>query len=341
MGRTGGHCPGRCLHGSIVVRWGCSWESTVSEDRPRRTGRSVIAAITTLAEGRFIEVTDDYCEAVGYPREELIGRTVTEVGVITDEQRGDWVSLSDGEGTVASFELRLCARDGHHIHAVVVAQATGTSEDRKVLTVFQDMTRQVHERTALRGVSDALEIELAKVRLVQVALEERATRDVLTDLFNRRYLLESLPLEFARAAREGFPVSVIMVDVDEFKAVNDREGHAAGDQMLADVADGLRLGSRASDIVSRFGGDEFVVVLPRASREAAAVLAEGWRGALNTDKIAVSMGVAEYPRDGADVAAVLAAADEALYAAKEQGRNRVVASGSSGTESSVEADLPE
>lgn len=301
----------------------------------------MIAAITTLAEGRFIEVTDEYCEVVGYSREELIGRTVTETGIITDDQRSGWISLSDGEGTLASFELRLRAKDGHHIHAVVVAQATGTPGDRRVLTVFQDMTVQVHEQGALLAASDALEVELAKVRLIQAALEERATRDVLTDLFNRRYLFESLPLEFARAAREGYPVGVIMVDVDEFKAVNDVQGHAAGDKMLADVADGLRSGSRASDIVSRLGGDEFVVAVPRASREAAAVLAEGWRGALKDDKIAVSMGVAEFPRDGADVESVLAAADQALYAAKEHGRNCVVVSGAPDAESSGEADVSE
>jgi diguanylate cyclase (GGDEF)-like protein/PAS domain S-box-containing protein len=300
----------------------------------------VIASITTLAEGRLIEVTDEYCEALGYSREELIGHTVIELKIVTEDQRSEWIGLSNGDGTVASFDLRLCARDGHHIHALVVAQAVGTQDDSNVLQVFQDMTEQVHEQGVLRGVSDALEIELAKVRLVQVALEERATRDVLTDLFNRRYLLESLPVELARAAREGYPVSVIMVDVDEFKGVNDREGHAAGDKMLASVADGLRLGSRASDIVSRYGGDEFLVALPRASREAAAVLAEGWRGALKTDKIAVSMGVAEFPRDGSDVAAVLAAADEALYVAKEHGRNRVVVSGSFDTQHPAEADRP-
>ena len=298
----------------------------------------MIAAITTLAEGRFVEVTDEYCEATGYSREELIGRTVTEMGIITDEQRGDWLALSDGDGNRASFELRLCARDGHHVHTLVVAQATGAPENRTIVTVFQDMTEKVHEEADLLEIRRGLEIELAKVKLVQVALEERATRDVLTDLFNRRYLLESLPVELARASREEYPVGVVMVDVDGFKAVNDAQGHAAGDRILADVADGLRHGSRASDIVSRFGGDEFVVALPRASREAAAVLAEAWRGALGADGVSVSMGVAEFPRDGTDVEAILAAADRALYVAKKSGRNRVITAESTGVPTSAKAE---
>jgi diguanylate cyclase (GGDEF)-like protein len=180
------------------------------------------------------------------------------------------------------------------------------------------------------------ELSVANERLqaLQIALQEQAVRDSLTGLFNRRYLAASLGREAARADRSGSPVGVMMIDLDHFKQINDRYGHLIGDATLQAVGRMLQSGIRADDIACRYGGEEFVVVIPgagtavmlrRAEMICAATAAlqiplpEG-----TLEGITVSIGVAVYPSHGSTMDEVLARADMALYGAKQAGRNRVV-----------------
>jgi diguanylate cyclase (GGDEF)-like protein len=134
--------------------------------------------------------------------------------------------------------------------------------------------------------------------------------------------------ELARAHRGGEPVSVVLADVDRFKQLNDRLGHLAGDEALRRVAQTLAGHGRASDLVARFGGEEFAVVLPGTSVEAALVVAERMRVAIsNTTAVTASFGVATYPAHGDDGEALISAADAALYSSKNTGRDRVTAAG--------------
>lgn len=179
----------------------------------------------------------------------------------------------------------------------------------------------------LRGNNDAVN----QSRKLQAEYKRHATVDGLTGLFNRRRLDEVLCRYISRAEFEGTPVSVVMTDVDHFKQFNDTYGHAAGDLVLFEVAKVLRERCRPSDFVARYGGEEFTVVLPGATAPDAWIVAERLRCAVESlelaagehplPRVTISLGIAE-ARIGEADAAVLRRADQALYDAKESGRNR-------------------
>ena len=169
---------------------------------------------------------------------------------------------------------------------------------------------------------------------LQEALRQQSTRDALTGLFNRRYLEESLEREIRRAARSEQPVGVIMFDLDHFKVFNDTFGHEAGDCVLREVGAFMLRNARAEDIPCRFGGEEFVLILPSATLEGTQSRAERLRAKIkeitvlhhgkSLGMITISAGVAAFPVHGLSVKEVIAAADGALYRAKKGGRDRVV-----------------
>jgi diguanylate cyclase (GGDEF)-like protein len=167
------------------------------------------------------------------------------------------------------------------------------------------------------------------------ALRAQATRDPLTRVHNRGFFDEMLKAQIARTRRGGGPVTVLIVDVDHFKRVNDGYGHSEGDRALRVIADALVAAARASDVVCRYGGEEFCLILPgtpvaSASQIAARVREEvsaacARAGVCGGMPITVTIGVAECPGDGWETDALMRAADRRLYAGKESGRDRVVA----------------
>jgi len=169
--------------------------------------------------------------------------------------------------------------------------------------------------------------------LAQEALREQAMRDALTGLLNRRATLDLFLAEMSRARREKTPLSLMMLDIDHFKPVNDRFGHLMGDEVLCDVARRLRVSARNYDLVGRFGGEEFLIVAPRCRPTDALIQAERLREAVCSHPITlkdtslavtISVGVATaLEPDQLDMEALLNTADQALYRAKEAGRNRV------------------
>jgi diguanylate cyclase (GGDEF)-like protein len=194
--------------------------------------------------------------------------------------------------------------------------------------------------------AEQISLAIANVKL-RDQLRDQSIRDVLTGLFNRRYMLETCRREFSRAARTDQSISILSIDIDHFKKYNDNHGHDAGDLVLRAVGNCLENLFRNEDIPCRFGGEEFVVILPGADADAALRRAEQLRSKVedivvrylekNLPRITVSIGVAVFPDAGDNPQVVLKAADEALYRAKERGRNRVELSGTA----AVDADAPE
>ncbi len=163
---------------------------------------------------------------------------------------------------------------------------------------------------------------------LQVELNRRATHDFLTDLPNRRGFLPQAEREIERARRHGRPLAVLVLDLDHFKRVNDTRGHAEGDRVLRQVADLLRKELRSIDLPSRFGGEEFHLLLPDSGPSEAYRAADRLRQRLAVGtEVTASVGVAIFPDNGDDLGALLVAADRALYRAKEAGRNRVEMAG--------------
>ena len=164
-------------------------------------------------------------------------------------------------------------------------------------------------------------------------LRDQSIRDALTGMYNRRYMLETCRREFSRAARSAQCVGILSIDVDHFKKFNDNHGHDAGDTVLRAISDCLKANFRDEDVPCRFGGEEFVVILPGATGQAAAAKAEDIRAKIegvvvryldaNLPRITISIGVAAFPHSGDNPQAVMKAADEALYRAKDAGRNCV------------------
>jgi diguanylate cyclase (GGDEF)-like protein len=202
-----------------------------------------------------------------------------------------------------------------------------------VLTLCPSQPYSPELVTLAESVGERFGLTVANLRL-RDRLRDQSIRDLLTGLFNRRYLEETLLRELNRAERTSRPLGLLVIDIDHFKRLNDSYGHDAGDAALAEVGRLLGKSFRSSDIACRFGGEEFVVVLPEAVRGFAATRAESLRLAVKELRVnvrgtpiqsmSVSIGVAHFPDDGRTPEDLIRAADVALYAAKAQGRDRVV-----------------
>lgn len=194
-------------------------------------------------------------------------------------------------------------------------------------------------RDELGHLGQAFNLMAERLAKSQSALEELSTHDALTGLYNFRVLHRRLLEEEERSRRYGHPFSLLMLDIDYFKAVNDTHGHLAGDEALRAVAALIRRVVRPVDLVARYGGEEFTLVLPETPSPGARAMAERIREMIATNPIPLpsgqtvnltaSIGVASYPEDAESAEKLIGAADQALYTAKSSGRNRVCSSGES------------
>lgn len=277
---------------------------------------------------RVIDFNPALQRLLALPKDNLLGKTFNEaIGTRLQVEVMSFL-LTDKDAS-AEIEIQSNARRVIQVQVSPVHDlASGFSG---WLLICFDITQQ-------RDAENELEARLRQIEALKEDLREQAIRDPLTGLFNRRYLQETLPRELARAEREGRPLSVAMLDLDYFKQLNDAYGHLAGDAMLQQLAQVLTQLTRTGDIVTRYGGEEFVVVLPDSTSQTACQRAEEWRAAFEriTEKaaqplqqITLSVGIASYPQNGISAEELIHQADMALYRAKSSGRNRVAIAESS------------
>lgn len=275
----------------------------------------------TLYDGeRFVYVNPRFAEMVGYSVDELMQMSAFDLSPADDVARVARIlekafSKEFMPGTLVANVLR---KDGEVMNAEIAGAIAEIGGKANLLSVWTDVTARLR-----------VEREVEKLNL---RLQEQAIRDPLTGLYNRRYLDEALARELARAGRKGYGVCVVMGDIDHFKIINDTYGHQTGDEVLRAFAGLLTRNSRAGDLCCRYGGEEFLLVMPDVTESQACQRAESLCAAIRDMQfthdgkhfgMTASFGVSCFPMHGQDGDSLTGAADAAMYKAKEAGRNRV------------------
>lgn len=264
--------------------------------------------VTAGTGGAILHVNDSALELIEATREELIGKTLDRFYADPEDQKRLGAIL-ERDGIVSDFEIEVRSAKG---------------SPRFVLL----KTAMVRTRDGLVNMSGI--IDITRRRKTQQSLEWLASTDGLTGFANRATFLANGRAEIVRAQRGDYPLSLLMVDLDHFKAVNDTFGHQGGDRALRAFAGLCRARLRATDVVGRVGGEEFAILLPHAGIPGAAEVAEQLRAGLaalvipgTMIRLTTSIGVTTVAPDEIDLDAAIARADRALYRAKSEGRNRV------------------
>jgi diguanylate cyclase (GGDEF)-like protein/PAS domain S-box-containing protein len=276
-----------------------------------------LVGIALIEDGRFTYVNRKLSDLFGYGVKEMMG--MAPAAMAADTAKGEIIRVLTSDGEMSEFTFEGARKDKSALYIEGRSARMNFEGKPGLILTLMDVTERVRARQA--------------VEKLQAQLLEQAIRDPLTGLYNRRYLDDVIGRELARAKRGGYPLALVMGDIDYFKAVNDTCGHPAGDAVLRRFAEMLRRHSRSGDILCRYGGEEFVLVLPHMDQETAYTRAEQLCAELAateiiyqsmTIRVTASFGVAVFS-PGQDGEALIAAADKALYRAKHAGRNTVTA----------------
>lgn len=272
----------------------------------------------------MVKFNDAYARTKNKSPKELLGKTCHE---LFHDKR----TVCDDCVIEKTFLSRdPCAKEKY----VQFSDGSGVWFEIYTYPIFDEQRNVSHVVEYMRDITDRKRAEEDKKQLIE-NLNYLSTTDVLTGLFNRRALTDALQREIARAQRHGDDLSLILCDLDRFKEINDSYGHASGDVALRAVAEALVKSIRKSDIVGRYGGDEFMIVLPETSLAGAKLLAEKIRSAVSaieldlaggeTVHLSLSLGVADCCTTGDTLDTMIKLADGALYRSKQTGRNKVSA----------------
>ena len=295
----------------------------------------------TDAQRRFVHLSDNMCRMMGYPREELQGRSVVEF--MTPEYRAEIVRMAASRGADDNplahthplrHEGEFFRKDGSRLWIETVSVPV-FDDDGTHLGYF-GITRDVSVRKcaeqALREANHQLESQLQHINELHTQLREQAIRDDLTGVHSRRHFIDVAEREIAHAREHGGVLSLVMMDLDHFKAINDAHGHPVGDVALRAVGHMLRATTHAEDVACRLGGEEFAVLMLGTEHEAALQRAETWRSTLAATsvlaegialRLTASFGVATFPLQAGSLSELLKLADHRMYQAKAKGRDRV------------------
>lgn len=281
-----------------------------------------LMSISSLEDGYYLDVNESYCEKLEYKREELVGHSSVKLGIFMNTNARELAKeIIIKEGKLVNHKIIFRTKSGKELIGLTSANQINIGGKDYLLTMINDITELEEMHTNLQKKNHQLE-KLNRLLVTQ------AVTDELTGLYNRRYIVTSLEREIERAERYLQPLTVMMLDLDRFKKVNDSYGHPVGDQVLVTAAAIIRSNIRKIDIAGRFGGEEFMVILPQTNLSDSTVVAERIRQEIEqcpfTSKdihVTISIGICEYA--GEDMNQLVSRADELLYLAKNNGRNRI------------------
>ena len=310
-------------------------------------------ALDTLMEGLLIVdqnglilfANQAFARKIGLTPDDLVGRQSNSLQWEMADRGSDcgqlpWLCVLEGGELSGNTPVKLTAgmKKTYTFNVNVSPISSAEGKIRGALITFDDVTEIERKNEELRRALGKLERSQREIKRQNQELHVLATRDPLTGVLNRRSFFQGFDSLFVEAHEEGENLGCIMVDIDHFKSVNDRFGHAVGDKVIKLLANVLTEVSRPNDLVGRFGGEEFCVAIPRADNDVCAAIAERMRSAIqeghgakfaNAMRITSSFGVSALSSGAATVAELVDQADKALYVAKESGRNRVVSWSSS------------
>ena len=292
-----------------------------SEGRFRALADQSMVGIGIIEDGHFTYVNPKMTEVFGYPADVMLTMSPLDTVHPADRPRvGANIEAAFARGgSTRPIEFRGLKSDGSAPQIEVTSTLMDVGDRMSLVSLVTDITARKQAES--------------EVRILQARLQQQAIHDPLTGLFNRRFLDENFEREIARAQRHGHQIGVVLGDIDFFKAANDEHGHLAGDEILRTLGGLLKLSSRRSDTGYRYGGEEFLLVMPEVSKPTALARAEELRAKIDRAEIpfesnhlsvTMSFGVAIYPDDGLTADELVSAADAAMYRAKAAGRNRVM-----------------
>jgi diguanylate cyclase (GGDEF)-like protein len=307
------------------------------------------SSLNALTEGvllldrreRIIMANNTFAEIIGIPPRALQGISISRLGWKFSNSYANelpWtITIRDGS---QQTNRQMCLSGPSESRKVYLVDSAPVCDDcgnnSGVMVTFSDITHLEEKNDQLEGMLGMLKKSRDEIRRQNEELQVLATRDSLTDCLNRRSFFEKFETVFKIALRDGHKLTCIMADIDVFKTINDRYGHARGDDVIRKVAECLQLSLRSTDSICRYGGEEFCIVLPGMDLDAAMKTAERARGNVQLLRVAgttgasaisitASFGIASLEHGAETLGQLIELADKALYRAKNTGRNRVVA----------------
>ncbi len=296
--------------------------------------------VDTMSEGvlvldpqnRIVDINPVARRVVGdLPERQLIGANVAEAFSHWWNFLAAYRDVKDGH-----VELTMSESPRVELDLRISPLYDGRSHYLGRMIVWRDITVRKKTEAELLKTNQQLQEQLQEIQILQVKLREQAIHDPLTGLYNRWHLQDTLSREIERAERENLPIAILLIDIDRFKEINDNHGHAAGDQTLKALANLLLTHTRKMDFPCRYGGDEFLIVMPGMDRDFAFQRAVNIRDQFagltlpvtrDRELITLSIGIAILPQHGRDSDAILIAADQAMYAGKRAGGDRIAVAG--------------